>query len=119
MFPRDRFLFVCVNRRPDHAPKGSCAARGSEALYARLRDLLRERGLAARAARACSSSCLGLCESGPVIAVEPDHCFYGRVTREDLEEIVDALVRSERVERLVVACDAPGRSPGGGRERGG
>jgi len=111
MPPRDRFLFVCVNRRPDHAPKGSCAARGSEALFARLRDLLRERGLAATAARACSSSCLGLCESGPIVAVEPDHCFYGRVTREDLEEIVDALARGEHVERLLVARGEP-RPPG-------
>ncbi len=113
MDPRDRYLFVCLNRRPDHVPKGSCAARGSEAILARLRELLRERGLAATAARACSSSCLGLCEHGPVVAVEPDHCFYGAVTVDDLEEIVDAATRGDRVERLVVgrAAPAPPASP--------
>ncbi len=107
MEPRDRYLFVCVNRRPEGAPKGSCAARGSEALFTRLRELLRERGLSATAARACTSSCLGLCEHGPVVAVEPDHCFYGGVTGDDLVAIVDGVARGDRVEPLVVERPPP------------
>lgn len=105
MAQRKRYLFVCVNRRPDGAPKGSCAARGSEALHARLKALLAERGLADTEARACTSSCLDTCWAGPTIAVEPDHYFYGRVTEADLPEIVDALGRGERVERLVLRAD--------------
>lgn len=102
MAQRRRYLFVCVNRRPDGAPRGSCAARGSLELHARLKDLLKERGLAELEARACTSSCLDTCLYGPSIAVEPDHFFYGRVTLEDAEEIVDALVEGRRVERLVL-----------------
>ena len=102
MAHRKRYLFVCVNRRPDGVPKGSCAGRGAEAIYERLRLLLRERGLARAEVRACSSSCLDTCLAGPTIAVEPDHYFYGRVTLEDVDEIVAALERGERVERLVL-----------------
>lgn len=103
MSQRKRYLFVCVNRRPDGTPKGSCAARGSVELHEQLKALLKERGLAALEARACSASCLDACWAGPTIAVEPDHYFYGRVRPADLPEIVDALAEGRRVERLVLA----------------
>ncbi|HEY2408247.1 MAG TPA: (2Fe-2S) ferredoxin domain-containing protein [Polyangiaceae bacterium] len=102
MAQRKRYLFVCVNRRPDGTPKGSCAARGSEALHQRLKSLLKTRNLAELEVRACSSSCLDTCWAGPTIAVEPDNYFYGRVQDGDLEEIVNAFERNERVERLVL-----------------
>jgi (2Fe-2S) ferredoxin len=102
MAQRRRYLFVCVNRRPDGTPKGSCAARGSVELHAKLKALLTERGLTDTEARACTSSCLDTCWAGPTIAVTPDHFFYGRVKEGDLPEIVDALVEGRRVERLVL-----------------
>lgn len=100
---RKRYLFVCVNRRPDGTPKGSCAARGSVELHAALKEMLKARGMAEHEVRACTASCLDTCWVGPTIAVEPDHYFYGRVRPEDLAEIVDALAKGERVERLVLA----------------
>ena len=105
MARRKRYLFVCVNRRPDGAPKGSCAARGSVELHAKLKTMLKERGLAAVEARACTSSCLDTCWVGPSIAVEPDGYFYGRVTEADLPEIVDALEKGEPVQRMLLSDD--------------
>lgn len=102
MGQRNHYLFVCVNRRPDGTPKGSCAARGSEEVYAKLKAALKEEGLAQVEARACTSSCLDACWSGPTIAVEPDGFFYGRVTAADVPEIVAALREGRRVERLVL-----------------
>lgn len=104
MSQRKRYLFVCVNRRPDGTPKGSCAARGAVELHVALKDLLKKRGLAETEVRACTSSCLDTCWVGPVIAVEPDNYFYGRVREADLPEIVDAFERNERVERLVLSA---------------
>jgi len=100
---RKRLLFVCVNRRPDGAPKGSCAARGSIEIHAKLKDMLKQRGLAAVDVRTCTSSCLDTCWAGPSIAVEPDHYYYGRVALSDVPEIVDALAANRRVERLVLS----------------
>ena len=102
MAHRRRLLFVCVNRRPEGTPKGSCAARGALEVHAKLKALLKERGLATAEARACTSSCLDTCWVGPTIAVEPDHFYYGRVQLDDVEDIVDALVQGRRVERLVL-----------------
>ncbi len=95
-------MFVCVNRRPDGTPKGSCATRGAEELHAQLKGMLKERGLSNTEARACTSSCLDTCWVGPCIAVEPDGYFYGRVTPADLPEIIDAFASGQRVERLVL-----------------
>jgi (2Fe-2S) ferredoxin len=99
---RERYLFVCTNRRDANHEKGSCAEKGSEAVRAALKDELATRGLAKVKARVCSSSCLDQCSSGISILVEPDHFFYGRVTLNDVPEIVEALANDRRVERLVL-----------------
>ena len=102
MAKRERYLFVCTNRRADEDAKGSCAARGSEEIRAALKEQVAARGLARIEARVCKSSCLDQCSSGVCILVEPDHFFYGRVTMADLPEIVAALASGQRVERLVL-----------------
>src|SRR5436189_3887404 len=99
---RSGYHFVCTNRRADDDPKGCCAARGSEEVRAALKEQLKTRGLARLGARACKSSCLDQCSSGVCILVEPDHFFYGRVTPQDVPEIVEALAENRRVERLVL-----------------
>ena len=99
---RQRYLFVCINRRPEDNPKGCCTARGSEEVRAALKEQVAARGLAPLQARVCSSSCLDQCSSGVCILVEPDHFFYGRVTVADVPEIVEGIASGYRVERLVL-----------------
>jgi (2Fe-2S) ferredoxin len=105
MAKRQRYLFVCINRRPDDNPKGCCAAKGSEEVYRALKAEVAARGLAKDKVRVCTSSCLDQCATGITILVEPDHFFYGRVMLADLSEIVDALEIGQRVERLVLTSD--------------
>jgi (2Fe-2S) ferredoxin len=100
---RQRYLFVCINRRAPDNPKGSCAQKGSEELVVKLKEALARKGLAKEVVRACSSSCLDMCETGISILQEPEHVVYGRVTLADVDEIADAAGRGEVVERLVVA----------------
>lgn len=98
---RDRYLFVCTNRRPEGHPKGSCAQKGSEELVTLLKKALLARGAAARV-RACATGCLDLCETGPSIVQEPEHVAYGRVTVDDIDAIAEAADKGTIVERLVV-----------------
>jgi (2Fe-2S) ferredoxin len=102
---RQRYLFVCTNRRADDDAKGSCASRGSEEIHAALKEQIKARGLAKLRSRACKSSCLDQCSSGVCVLVEPDHFFYGRVTLADVPAIVEALAQDRRVERLVLSPD--------------
>jgi (2Fe-2S) ferredoxin len=98
---RERYLFVCTNRRADDNPKGSCAQKGSEELVKQLKVALGARNAATRI-RACAAGCLDLCEIGAAIVQEPDHVAYGNVTLADVDAIADAVVAGTVVERLVV-----------------
>ncbi|MDP9098727.1 MAG: (2Fe-2S) ferredoxin domain-containing protein [Verrucomicrobiota bacterium] len=102
---RQRYLFVCINRRPDDNPKGCCTAQGSEEVRLALKEQMAARGLAQLQVRVCSSSCLDQCSSGVCILVEPDHFFYGRVTVADVPEIVARIASGRRVERLVLTSE--------------
>jgi (2Fe-2S) ferredoxin len=98
---RERYLFVCTNRRDDDNPKGSCAQKGSEELAKRMKEALKVQGIAGRV-RTCTTSCLDLCEIGITVVQEPEHVAYGGVTLNDVDAIVEAAGRGEVVERLVV-----------------
>src|SRR6185437_15262318 len=49
---RQRYLFVCINRRAPDNPKGSCAQKGSEELVVKLKEALAKKGLAKEVVRA-------------------------------------------------------------------
>ena len=100
---RERYLFICTNRRKDDDPRGSCAAKGSEKIADDLKVALGKLGVAKKV-RACKSSCLDMCESGVSILVEPDNVFYGHVKPEDVEEIAKATAEGRIVERLRVSA---------------
>ena len=103
---RERYLFICTNRREPGHPKGSCAESGSEDLAQAIKSALKKTNVADRI-RSCTTSCLDLCEIGASIVQEPDHVAYGRVTLADVDEIVEAVSNGKVVERLVVHRKAP------------
>jgi (2Fe-2S) ferredoxin len=93
-------VFVCENRRPDDDPRGSCGAKGSEAIRKALKEELARRGLKG-AVRANAAGCLDACAHGPSIVVYPEGVWYGGVRVEDVPEIVEShLVNGVPVERL-------------------
>ena len=102
---RERYLFVCTNRRDDDNPRGSCAAKGSEVIQQALKEELATRGLGKLQARVCKSSCLDQCANGVAILVEPDHFFYGHVTLADVPAIAGSLASGQRIERLVMTAE--------------
>lgn len=63
---------------------------------------LKDRGLSS-SIRAQRTGCLDACETGPSMVVYPDGIFYGRLTLDDVNEIVEShLVGGKPIERLVV-----------------
>ncbi|MGE5548150.1 MAG: (2Fe-2S) ferredoxin domain-containing protein [Solirubrobacterales bacterium] len=103
-------VFACTNRRPDGHPRGSCAAKGSEALRDYMKARAKELGLAA--VRINSAGCLDRCELGPVLVVYPDGIWYGVRTHADIDEILQThLVEGGRVERLMLAPDSVPAEP--------
>jgi len=93
-----KHIFICTNDKP--APKKSCGSEHGMALVDEFKRLLTEKGLHMDI-RAQRAGCLDACAFGPTLVVYPEGVYYGRVTIEDVAEIVEShLVNDVPVERL-------------------
>ncbi len=94
-------VFVCCNRRPDGHKRGSCAARGSEALRDYMKARAKELGL--HGVRVNMAGCLDRCEFGPVMVIYPEGIWYKVETKSDIDEVLETHLRQKgRVQRLML-----------------
>lgn len=100
-------ILVCTNERPPGNPKGSCAQKGSVALFDELKRLVLTRGLHGRVL-VNRTNCLKPCAFGPTVVVYPMGAWYGGAQPEDAAEILDAALQGEQVERLRLPREAYG-----------
>lgn len=97
-----RHVFVCTNERAADHPRGSCKARGGVEVRDRLKAELTKRGLS-KTIRANNAGCLDQCEMGVTVVVYPEQVWYGHVTVDDIQEIVEKhLIGGEVVTRLLL-----------------
>jgi (2Fe-2S) ferredoxin len=97
-----RHVFVCINERPKGHPKGCCLEKGSAEVRDLLKTELQKRGLAG-VVRANNAGCLDACEHGVSMVVYPEGIWYGRVTTNDVSEIIDrTIVNGEVIQRLLI-----------------
>jgi (2Fe-2S) ferredoxin len=93
-----KHVFVCTNERPNG--KESCGEIAGMDLVREFQQQLALQGLRADV-RAQKSGCLDVCTFGPALVVYPDGVFYGKVSKEDVAEIVTKHIgKNEVVERL-------------------
>ena len=89
----EKFVFVCVNRRPPGHPKSSCSARGGVEVINKFAEIFDRKMLFGKYS-VRQSGCLGPCGSGPVVTVMPDNTWYKNVTPEAAERIVEEHVEN-------------------------
>ena len=93
-------IFVCTNQRPEGHPRGCCQSKNSEDLIKAFKQGLSQVGLS-QEVRAQKSGCLDVCEFGPAVVIYPEGIWYGKVSAEDVSEIVQShLLNGQPVERL-------------------
>ena len=106
---QQRKILVCAG--------SGCVASGSLEVYNKLKELMDEKGLKTEVLlqdhvdhgtpsglKRCG--CLGLCEIGPLIKIEPEGYLYCHVNPSDCEEIVNETVLENKVvERLLFTED--------------
>lgn len=97
-----RHVFVCINERAPGHPKGCCKEKGGAKVRDELKRKLTARGIKPYV-RANKAGCLDQCEHGIAMVVYPEQVWYGGVTVDDLDEIVERhIVNGEYVERLML-----------------
>ena len=98
----ERHIFVCGNVRPAAHPRGCCDPSGSAELQKRFKQKLAELGLKGKV-RANQAGCLDQCEHGPNVVIYPEAVWYGGVTVDDVDEIVQShVVAGQPVRRLLL-----------------
>ena len=98
----EKHIFVCENKRPDGHPKGCCADKNGVEIRALFKKRLKELGLSS-SIRANAAGCLDACEHGATVVVYPEQIWYGGVTLDDVEQIIEEhLVNNKPVERLKI-----------------
>jgi (2Fe-2S) ferredoxin len=56
------------------------------------------------------TTCVDSCAWGPVVVVYPEGTWYGKVTPDDVPEIIAATLKGKPVERLVIPPEAVRKS---------
>jgi (2Fe-2S) ferredoxin len=98
-------LFVCCNQRPAGHPRGCCDTAATGALREKFKLETAKRKLNPLV-RANQAGCLDQCEHGPCVVLYPQEIWYGHVTLDDVERILDETVIGGRVlEDLVIPAE--------------
>lgn len=99
-------IFICVNERETGDARGCCAERGGAEVAKAFKSKLYARGLK-RIVRPNKAGCLDQCAAGVTCVVYPEGVWYGRVTVDDVDEIIEQhILGGKPVERLVIPPEA-------------
>ena len=83
----------------------SCIQRGAHDLRGLLLKNLKKHGLM-DCVKISHSGCLGMCDKGPIMVVNPGYTIYGHLKMEDIPEIVEEHILHDRpVARLAIQED--------------
>lgn len=101
----EKHIFICENVRDEKNPTPSCGMRGGIEIKALFKRRLRELGLS-KCIRANTAGCLGECNKGPTAVVYPKGTWYGNLTTENVEEIINTdLINNKVVTELEIKSD--------------
>ncbi len=86
----EKYVFVCINERPD-GERVSCGSTfcGKE-ISERLKEAVKTAGQAGRI-RVSKSKCLDVCEEGPNVLIYPDNLWLKHVNLADIPAILEKL----------------------------
>jgi NADH:ubiquinone oxidoreductase subunit F (NADH-binding)/(2Fe-2S) ferredoxin len=90
-------IFVCCGT--------SCMASDSEAVLKALKEVIIEKGLQ-NEVEASLSGCMGLCNQGPLVKVNPDNTIYQKITCETIKDVVQGqFINKEPLRELLLFAD--------------
>jgi len=92
-------FFVCNSFRLSGEPQGTCNRKEAPELLRYLEEEIVDRGIDGMVS---STGCLKACDRGPVMIVYPRGDWYGGVTPERIDRILDALEDDEAVDELLL-----------------
>ena len=96
-----KHIFVYTSSRMTGVAKGFCHTKGALEIIQRFTEKLEEEDITD--VMVSNTGCFGICEKGPIVAVYPDNVWYGSVSTDDVDEIVEShIMNGKIVEKLEI-----------------
>lgn len=89
-------IFVCASCRVNGTQKGFCYNKGSVGLIGRFMEEIEDRELSGEV-MVTNTGCFGICDRGPVVVIYPEGTWYGNVTEDDVETIMEQHIEGGRI----------------------
>lgn len=93
-------ILVCNSYRISGDAQGACNKKNSPELIQYITEEAADRGLDVTVS---STGCLNVCAQGPIMVVHPNNYWYGLVTKEAVDEILDALENNEPAQKYLIS----------------
>jgi (2Fe-2S) ferredoxin len=95
-------VFVCTSCRVNGQQKGYCYSKGSVDIVQKFMEVIEENDLSGDV-MITNTGCFGICEKGPIAVVYPEGVWYGNLTEDDVETIVEQhFINGKPVQELVI-----------------
>jgi (2Fe-2S) ferredoxin len=94
-------IFVCTSCRVNGQQKGFCFSKGAVDLVQRFMEEIDDRDLSSEV-MITNTGCFGICDKGPIVVIYPEGVWYGNVTEDDVETIVEQHIEGGTVVEALV-----------------
>jgi (2Fe-2S) ferredoxin len=93
-------ILVCNSYRASGATQGACNKLGAPEFVQYITEEAADRGLDVAIS---TTACLNLCQHKPVMVIQPNNFWYGGVTQDAIDEILDALQEGKAAEQYLIS----------------
>ena len=81
-------IFVCTSCRTNGTQKGFCHTKDSVKIVNKFMEEIEDRDLSSEC-MVTNTGCFGICSRGPIAVIYPEGTWYGNLTPEAVEEIME------------------------------
>lgn len=81
-------VFICTSCRINGQQKGFCYTKDAVGIVEKFMEEIEDRDLSSEVV-INNTGCFGICDKGPIVVVYPEGVWYGNVSVDDVERIVE------------------------------
>jgi len=93
-------ILICSSSRIKGEPVGACTRRNSPEMIQYIEGEITDRGM--DGILVSNTGCLKICDQGPVMVIYPEGYWYGQLSEESIDTILDALEDGQAAESLLL-----------------
>ena len=89
-------IFVCTSSRTNGTQKGFCHSKESVKIINKFMEEIEDRDLSSEC-MVTNTGCFGICSRGPIAVIYPEGTWYGGLTPDAVEEIMEKYIEGGEI----------------------